>query len=154
MPCKVDKIKLNRNQDRRARVTGEQVKEMRELYEKGYTQKAIAEIFGVCRSTVCYIVSEKAHKRLAEYRKHNHPKRRTTEEAREYARNLRSYKMKIYHLYPREKVKKSEINKKADCKTCVHAQYKGEHIYDCDAQFYDIKTLSCYEPCTQKGGVE
>lgn len=46
MPSVVDKMKLNRNQDRRARFTDEQVEEMRKMYAKGYTQKAIAEIFG------------------------------------------------------------------------------------------------------------
>ena len=44
MPSMVDKVRLNRKQDRRAKFTDEQVKEMRDLYAKGYTQKAIAEI--------------------------------------------------------------------------------------------------------------
>ncbi len=90
MPC--DKIKLNRKQDRRARFTDEEVKEMRELYAKGWTQKVIAELFGTCQSTVGYIVSEKAHQHLAEYRKANPPKRRTTEESKIYMRDLRNYK--------------------------------------------------------------
>ena len=92
MACIVDKIKLNRNQDRRARFTDEEVNEMRELYAKGWTQKAIAEKYGTHQSTVGYIVSEKAHKHLAEYRKVNLPKRRTREEAKEYMRDLRKYK--------------------------------------------------------------
>lgn len=92
MPCKVDKMKLNREQDRRAKFTAEQVKEMRKLYAKGYTQKAIAEIFRANRSTVGYIVSDKARHHLADYRKEHPPKRRTREEARQYARDLRRYK--------------------------------------------------------------
>ena len=95
MPCKADKMKLNRKQDRRARFSDEQVKEMRDLYTKGYTQKAIAEIFGARQSTVCYIVSDKAHQHLAEYRKENPPKRRTKEEACKYIRDLRTYKKKL-----------------------------------------------------------
>ena len=95
MPSIVDKIRLNRNQDRRARFTGEEVQEMRELYEKGWTQKAIAELFGTRQSTVCYIVSEKSHEHLAEYRKANPPKRRTTEEAKLYMRDLRKYKKEL-----------------------------------------------------------
>ena len=92
MACLADKIKLNREQDRRARFNDEQVKEMRDLYAKGYTQRAIAEIFGTRQSTVCYIVSQKAHNHLAEYRRGNPPKLRTREESREYMRDLRNYK--------------------------------------------------------------
>lgn len=95
MPCKEDKIQLNREQDRRAKFTDEQVKKMRELYLKGYTQKAIAEIFECSQSAVCYIVSEMAHKTLAEYRKINPPKRRTREEACKYMRELRNYKKRL-----------------------------------------------------------
>lgn len=96
MPSKTDKIKLNRQQDRRARFTDAQVKKMRELYEQGYTQKVIAELFNASQSTVAYIVSEKARKHLAEYRKTNPPKRRTREEARLYKRNLRAYKRGLF----------------------------------------------------------
>ncbi|MEE0944903.1 MAG: hypothetical protein UIM24_05600 [Clostridia bacterium] len=95
MATVVDKIKLSRNQDRRARFTDEQVEEMRKMYAKGYTQKAIAEIFGTRQSTICYIVSHKAYTRLAEYRKDNPPKRRTREESCKYMRNLRAYKKKL-----------------------------------------------------------
>ena len=103
MPSKVDKIKLTRKQDRRAKFDDKQVKEIRELYAKGYTQKAIAEIYKTNQSTICYIVSDKAHQHLAAYRKTNPPKRRTKEEARNYQRNLRSYKIKILHSYPKNK---------------------------------------------------
>lgn len=92
MACPCDKIKLNRKQDRRARFTDEEVNEMRELYAKGWTQKVIAEHYGTHQSTVGYIVSEKARKHLAEYRKVNPPKRRTKEEAKVYMRDLRKYK--------------------------------------------------------------
>ena len=92
MPSRSDKIKLNRKQDRRSKFTDEEIKKMRELYAKGYTQKTISELYSTHQSTVCYIVSENAHKHLAEYRKVNPPKRRTTEEARLYMRDLRKYK--------------------------------------------------------------
>lgn len=62
--------------------------------------------------------------------------------------------MKIHHIYPKRKVKRNEVDKKADCTKCGHAHYKGEHIYDCDAKDYDVKTLSCYEPRLEKGGAE
>lgn len=93
MPSKVDKIKLNRSQDRRSRFTDEQVAEMRDLYAKGCTQKAIAELYGTCQSTVCYIVSELAHENRAKYSKEHPPKKkRTKEETRLYMRDLRAYK--------------------------------------------------------------
>lgn len=95
MPSMVDKVRLNRKQDRRAKFTDEQVKEMRDLYAKGYTQKAIAEIFRTRQSTVCYIVSDNAHNHLAEYRQYNPSKRRTKEEACKYMRELRNYKKKL-----------------------------------------------------------
>lgn len=92
MPSPIDKIRLSRKQDRRSKFTDEQVKEMRDLYAAGYTQKAIADLFGTHQSTVGYIVSEKAHQHLAEYRKINPPKRRTREEQTVYMRELRKYK--------------------------------------------------------------
>ena len=95
MPSFVDKMQLNRKQDRRARFTDKQVSQMRDLYKKGYTQKAIAEIFGTRQSTVCYIVSHKTHNHLAEYRRENPSKRRTKEEACKYMQDLRTYKKKL-----------------------------------------------------------
>ena len=96
MACKADRIRLNRSQDRRAKFTDEQVAEMRNLYAKGWTQKAIAELYGTHQSTVSYIVSELAHENLAKYRKENPPKRRTREEAKLYMRDLRKYKSTIH----------------------------------------------------------
>ena len=96
MPCRVDKMRLNREQDRRAKFTDEQVNKMRELYLQGYTQKEIAKMFETRQSTICYIVSDKAHRHLVEYRQDNPPKRRTKEEARTYMRDLRNYKKNLF----------------------------------------------------------
>ena len=95
MPSVVDKIKLSREQDRRVRFNDDEITEIRELYASGLSQKAIAEIYGTCQSTISYIVSDKVREHLAEYRKVNPPKRRTKEEAREYMVGLRKYKKKI-----------------------------------------------------------
>ena len=95
MPSPYDKIKLTREQDRRARFTDADAEEIRKLYSEGWTQRAIAEKYGTCQSAVCYIVSDGAHKRLAEYRRENPPKRRTNEEAREYLKELRRYKRSL-----------------------------------------------------------
>lgn len=131
MPSKADKIKLSRQQDRRTKFTDKQIEEMRELYANGSMQKAIAEVFECSQSTVCYIVSETAHKNLAEYRKINPPKRRTTEEAREYMKNLRKYKKAI-------------MNK--DCAKCKHSTRIDDISHYCDAKEYDIENLSCFVP--------
>lgn len=68
---------------------------MRELYHSGLSQKAIADIFGVSQSSVSYIVSDTAKTNLVEYRKQNPSKKRTKEQAREYARALRAYKKEL-----------------------------------------------------------
>lgn len=95
MPSPIDKIVLTRNQDRRYKTTHEDCEEMRKLYKEGFTQKEIAKRFGVSQATVFYIVSEKSKTTLHEYRQKNPPKRRTTEEAREYMSALREYKRKL-----------------------------------------------------------
>lgn len=95
VPCKVDKIRLNREQDRRTKFTDEQVNKMRKLYSKRYTQKEIAKMFNTRQNTVCYIVSDKAHRHLAVYRQDNPPKRRTKEESCTYMRDLRNYKKNL-----------------------------------------------------------
>ena len=58
--------------------------------------------------------------------------------------------MKIYHNYPKQKTKKNKINKDADCTKCIYANKKEEHIYECNAENYDTKNLSCYTPRTPK----
>lgn len=95
MPSPVDSLNLNRAQSRRAKATDEDVAEMRRLYSKGITQKAIAEMFNMSQSAVSYIVSPKARETLRKYRQRNPPKRRTKEEAALYMRDLRKYKKDI-----------------------------------------------------------
>ena len=92
MASPIDKFNLNRAQSRRAKATDEDVAEMRRLYSKGLTQKAIAEMFNMSQSAVSYIVSLKARENLKKYRQKNPPKKRTREEAALYMRDLRKYK--------------------------------------------------------------
>jgi hypothetical protein len=93
MASKVDKLLLSRDVDRRAVLTEKQVEEIRSLYETGgYTQKALAVKYGVCQSTISYLVSVVAKKTLCEYKQKHPSKRRNRDEAREYVRNLRQYK--------------------------------------------------------------
>ena len=106
MPSPIDKIVLTRKQDRRYKTTHEDCEEMRKLYKESFTQKEIAKRFGVCQSTVGYIVSAKSKETSREYRQKNPPKRRTTEEAREYMSALREYKRKLSQE-EKEKLEKS-----------------------------------------------
>lgn len=92
MPSKIDTYKLPRKHDRRCKTSDEDVIQMKQLYLAGLTQKTIADIFGVSQSAVSYAVSDTAKENLANYRKRNPSKRRTKEEARDYARSLRAYK--------------------------------------------------------------
>ena len=95
MPSKIDKLSLTRSQDRRCKLSDEQVERIKELYLEGYTQKEMGTKFGVCQSTIGYIVSNKSKETLRNYRLENPPKRRTKEEAKLYMRDLRQYKKEI-----------------------------------------------------------
>ena len=95
MPSKIDKYKLSRKHDRRCKTSEEEVIKIQELYFMGFSQKVIADTFGISQSTVSYLVSDKAKSNLAEYRRWNPPKRRTKTEAREYTKALRAYKKKL-----------------------------------------------------------
>ena len=95
MPMRVDKIRLTRAQDRRAKVTEEQCEEMRALWSEGMLQREIAEEYGISQSAVSYIVSEQARENLRKYRRKNPPRRRTRQQANEYLRDLRNYKKQI-----------------------------------------------------------
>lgn len=95
MPSKIDKFNLTRAQDRRAKLSDEQVEEIKDLYSKWHTPKEIAIKFGVCQHTISYIVSKKSRETLRKYRLKNPPKRRTREGSKLYMRDLRRYKKEI-----------------------------------------------------------
>ena len=95
MPSPADKIRLTREQDRRAKVTEAQCEEMCALWNEGMLQREIAEKYGMSQSAVSYIVSQQARDNLRKYRQINPPRRRTREEENEYLRDLRSYKKQI-----------------------------------------------------------
>ena len=108
MTSGVDKYKLPGKYDRRRRTSDEERESMKRMYAVGISQRRIAEIFGVCQSTVLYIVSKKARDNLAAYRKANPQKRRTSEEMRDYMRDLRSYKRGV-RVREREEGKEKDI---------------------------------------------
>ena len=58
--------------------------------------------------------------------------------------------MKILHSYPK---KKKEFNKEADCSKCKLSRRIDEITLVCDAEEYDVETLSCFIPAEQTEGV-
>lgn len=94
----LDQLKLPWEEDKRRKMTEEQIAEAKDLYKKGYTQKEVAEKLGVSRTTIGYVVSETAKQRLLEYRKEHPLKKRPKEEQSVYIRNLRERKKKIFHI--------------------------------------------------------
>ena len=95
MPTKIDKYKLPREHDRRCKTTEEEVIKMQELYYMGFSQRVIADTFGISQSAVSYIVSDKAKANLRDYRHWNPPRKRTKDEARKYAKSLRDRKKQL-----------------------------------------------------------
>lgn len=115
MPTKIDNYRVPRKYDRRFRVTEEDVESMKKMYAAGIPQHSIAKIFGISQSSVSYIVSEKAYAGLAAYRKKHPSKRRTKEEARNYTRDLRSYKRGIIVRERCENQEKEERERNESC---------------------------------------
>lgn len=95
MANRIDKVPMPRSHDRRVKVTDDQRRRMKQLYNAGWTQQEIADHFGVSKSAVCYIVSPKAGVNLRYYQQEHPPKPRTTEESRLYMRELRERKSNI-----------------------------------------------------------
>lgn len=95
MANRIDKIPMPRSHDRRVKITDDQRRQMKRLYNAGWTQQEIADQFGVSKSAVCYVVSPKAAVNLRYYRQEHPRKPRTPEESRIYMRELREYKSNI-----------------------------------------------------------
>lgn len=66
MPLKIDKLRLTRAQDRRTKLSDEQVAEIINLYSKGFTQKSIANKFGVRQNTISFLVDTQSPCALGE----------------------------------------------------------------------------------------
>lgn len=98
MPYKSEKIKLNENQDRRKRLTDDQRKEIKELYETGlYSLNGLAKRFEVSKKTILLIVNEESAARAKQYRKeHWREWQRTGEEHNEAIKKTRRYKQSLY----------------------------------------------------------
>lgn len=98
MPYKSEKIKLNEVQDRRKKLTGEQRKEIKELYSTGlYSLNGLAKRFEVSKKTILLIVNEESAEKAKQYRKdHWKEWQRVGEEHNEAIKNTRRYKQSLY----------------------------------------------------------
>ena len=57
--------------------------------------------------------------------------------------------MKVYRhiLQMRAEIEGVELyNECKECKNCAHAHHIEDNVYECDAEVYDIDTLSCFIP--------
>ena len=100
MPYKSEKIKLDPSQDRRRKLTDEQKREIKQIYESGVCgTRPLAQQFGVSRRTIQFIVDEGKKQRCAEQFKQRRKDGRykpTKEEWAETIREHRRYKQNLY----------------------------------------------------------
>lgn len=98
MPYKSEKIKLNETQDRRKKLTTEQRKEIRDLYETGcYSLNGLAKIYEVSKKTILLIVNDASTEKAKQYRKDNWIQwQRTGEEHNKAIKKTRKYKHELY----------------------------------------------------------
>lgn len=100
MPYKSEKIKIeNTKYDRRIKLTEEQKKDIKYLYESGQSQRALARTFNVSRTTIRTLVNvDYAKKRKAytsQYLK-KYEKNMDKDTRNQYMRNHRHYKNDLY----------------------------------------------------------
>lgn len=98
MPYKSEKIKLKGLQDRRKRLTDEQRKEIKGLYETGcFSLNDLAKRFDVSKKTILLIVNEESAERVKQYRKEHWKEwQRKGEEHNKAIMNTRRYKQELY----------------------------------------------------------
>ena len=98
MPYKSEKIKLDPSQDRRRKLTDEQKREIKQIYESGVCgTRPLAKQFGVSRSLIQVIVNpniaEAKRKRMKEHWMDYRPSK---EEWASTMREHRQYKQTLY----------------------------------------------------------
>ena len=98
MPYKSEKIKLSPEQDRRRKLTEEQKKEIRKIYESGVCgTRPLAKQFGVSRSTIQIIVNpNRAEYVKRRQKEHWRDYRPPKEEWAKIMREHRHYKQELY----------------------------------------------------------
>jgi hypothetical protein len=100
MPYKSEKIRLNKSQDRRVKLTDEQREEIRHKYETGlYSQRKLAAEYGVSRRLITFILDENKYERAKEQFKERRKDGRYKESKAKHAavmREHRHYKQSLY----------------------------------------------------------
>lgn len=98
MPYKSEKIKLNGLQDRRRKLTDEDIAEIKELYVPNvFGAQKIANMFGVSKGTIMAIVSPQRQESIKKYRKeHWREFQRKGEDWNKAMRDHRRYKQELY----------------------------------------------------------
>lgn len=100
MPYKSEKIKLNRSQDRRVKLTDEQRDEIRHKYETGlYSQRSLAKEYKVSRRLITFVLDDEKYQRSKEQFKERRADGRykeTNERRAAIQREHRRYKQQLY----------------------------------------------------------
>ena len=98
MPYKSEKIKLKGLQDRRRKLTDEDIEEIKSLYVPHvFGAQKIANMFGVSKRTIQVIVSPQCKETMQQYRKeHWRDFQRKGEDWAKTIRDHRKYKQELY----------------------------------------------------------
>jgi DNA-binding XRE family transcriptional regulator len=97
MPEKVDKMKLSESQDRRRKLTEAQKEKIREIYKEGeYSQRHLAEKYGVSKSLIGIIVNPKRAEKVQERIKNHWKEYYDREKLTDAAKNTRDYKKELH----------------------------------------------------------
>ena len=106
MPYKSTNIKLSREQDRRVKLTDEQREEIREKYVTGlYSQRKLAEEYGVSRRLITFVLDDEKAKRAAEQRKERNADGRYKPTKERWAKTMREHRQYKQSLYLQGKLK-------------------------------------------------
>ena len=98
MPYKSEKIKLDGMQDRRRKLTDEDIAEIKEMYIPNvFGAQRIANLFGVSKGTIMAIVSPQRQESMKKYTKeHWREFQRKGDERNKAMRDYRHYKQELY----------------------------------------------------------
>lgn len=94
-----EKLKIKKEDDRRIKLTQEDKIRIKKIYEQGlYSQRELAEMYGVSRRTIQFAVNPESYKKNAENHKILAQDGRyyNKEKHREYTANYRAYKQTLY----------------------------------------------------------
>ena len=106
MPYKSEKIKLDPSQDRRRKLTDEQKREIKQIYESGVCgMRPLAQQFGVSRRTIQFIVDEEKKQRCAEQFKQRRKDGRYKPTKEEWAKTVREHRQYKQNLYLKGELK-------------------------------------------------